>query len=106
MNFQEYLNTLPDIAHLKGLDITTPDGTLLRHIPAAPGKLGSLRVYYALALQFNGCLNTEAAKQGLVWFAEHVADAQANLGKHPNIDFLFEIAEHGSEYRLNPIQAA
>lgn len=106
MNFQEYLNTLPTIDHLSGLDITLPNGETVHHIPAAPGKLGSLRVYHALAVQFNGCLNTQSAQQGLTWFAEHVDDARAHPGKHPNIDFLLDVVKNGREYMLKSIQAA
>lgn len=88
MNFAEILATLPTVDHLSGLDVLDAAGALVHHIPAAPGKMGSLRVYNALAVQFGGVLSAEAAAQGLAWFAEHVADAQARPGAHPNIDLL------------------
>ena len=62
--------------------------------------MGSLKLYNALAKQFNGQLNAAAAQQGLDWFAEHVADAQANSGKHPNIDLLLHVQQQGLNYRL------
>lgn len=105
MNFQENLAAMPDINHLSGLDVTDADGKVLHHIPAAPGKLGSLKLYNALAQQFHGALNAEAARQGLAWFAEHVADAQNHPGKHPNIDLLFQVQDQNLELKLLPIEA-
>ncbi|MEY3036473.1 MAG: hypothetical protein RLZ34_1083, partial [Pseudomonadota bacterium] len=37
---------------------------------------------------------------GLQWFAEHVSDAQANPGKHPNIDRLLGWAAGSATYRV------
>lgn len=88
MNFQDYLATFPSIDHLGGLDVQDADGKTVHHIPAVQGKLGSLKLYNALAERFDGKLDKEAAEQGLIWFAEHVADARAHPGKHPNIDLL------------------
>ena len=48
MNFKDILETLPSIEHLTGLDVLNGE-TVIHHIPAAPGKLGSLRLYNALA---------------------------------------------------------
>ena len=48
MNFKDILETLPTIDHLTGLDVLNGE-TVIHHIPAAPGKLGSLRLYNALA---------------------------------------------------------
>ena len=88
MSFQDNLATLPAIDHLAGLDIVDAGGHVVHHIPAAPGKLGSLRVFNALAAQFGGDLNAAAVAQGLAWFAEHTAAARARPGAHPNIDIL------------------
>lgn len=103
MTFKDYLNEMPDIAHLKGLDVYALDGELLHHIPAIEGKLGSLKVYYALAQQFNGQLNQQSAQQGLIWFAEHVQDAQQYQGKHPNIDLLLRVQNENLVYLLKPL---
>ncbi|MFS6936949.1 DUF2322 family protein [Neisseria animaloris] len=105
MNFQENLAAMPAIDHLSGLDVCDFDGQVVHHIPAAPGKLGSLKLYNALAQEFNHELNSEAAKRGLIWFAEHVTDAQANPGKHPNIDLLFKVQAENLKLQLKPLTA-
>lgn len=104
--FQQVLATLPAIDHLRGLDITDASGAVQHHIPAAPGKTGSLRVYHALARAFGGQLTPEAAAQGLQWFAEHTPDARAYPGAHPNIDLLLQpdIGQRG--WQLVPLPAA
>ena len=103
MNFQETLATLPEIGHLNGLNICSEDGDIVHHIPAAPGKLGSLKLYHALAERFDSRLDAETAQQGLQWFAEHVADARAHPGKHPNIDLLFRVVAEHQVLRLKPL---
>ena len=105
MAFQDNLAVMPDISRLSGLDVYGENGGILHHIPAAPGKLGSLKLYNALAERFGGILAGEAAEQGLEWFAEYVADAQANPGKHPNIDLLFKVKNEGLKLRLRPLVA-
>ena len=102
MTFQENLATLPAIDHLSGLDET---GSAIHHIPAAPGKLGSLKLYHALAAEFNGRLNAAAAERGLALFAEHVADAAAHPGKHPNIDLLVRVKNENLALQLRPLAA-
>ena len=42
--FKDILATLPAADHLRGLDIVDASGAVVHHIPAAPGKMGSLRV--------------------------------------------------------------
>lgn len=105
MNFQDYLATFPPIDHLTGLDVQDADGKTVHHIPAVQGKLGSLKLYNALAERFNGRLDKEAAEQGLIWFAEHVADARAHSGKHPNIDLLEKVVQSGETWLLKPVSA-
>ncbi len=105
MNFKDYLAQMPDIAHLSGLDVCDATGAVIHHIPAVEGKLGSLKLYHALAVQFDGVLNAAAAAQGLTWFAEHVADAQANVGKHPNIDLLIKVQADDLSLKLIPKQS-
>ncbi|WP_274585791.1 DUF2322 family protein [Neisseria leonii] len=106
MNFQDYLAQMPDIGHLSGLNILNADGSLHHHIPAAPGKLGSLKLYHALLQQFGGTLDRRAAEQGLIWFAEHLADARANPGKHPNIDLLLHVEQNHTVLTLQAVPAA
>ena len=103
MNFKDILETLPSIDHLTGLDVLN-DETVIHHIPAAPGKLGSLRLYHALAEKFNGKLDRTSAQQGIEWFAEHVEDAKQNPGKHPNIDLLFKVVAEELNYSLIPLK--
>ena len=103
MNFKDILETLPSIEHLTGLDVLKGE-TVIHHIPAAPGKLGSLRLYNTLAEKFNGKLDRTSAQQGIEWFAEHVEDAKQNPGKHPNIDLLFKVVAEELNYSLIPLK--
>ena len=105
MNFKDILETLPSIDHLTGLDVLNGE-TVIHHIPAAPGKLGSLRLYHALAEKFNGKLDRTSAQQGIEWFAEHVEDAKQNPGKHPNIDLLFKVVAENVVYSFFSSQHA
>lgn len=105
MNFQQTLATLAAADHLKGLDVVDAQGAVVHHIPAAPGKMGSLRVYHALAERFGGTLNAEAVAQGLAWFAEHVPDARAHPGAHPNVDLLLDPQLPQKGWRLVPLPA-
>ncbi len=103
MNFTEILATLPPADHLSGLDIVDARGSVVHHIPAAPGKMGSLRVYHAMAQLAGGGFSADVVRQGLQWFAEHVADARARPGAHPNIDLLLNHADGQADWRLVPI---
>ena len=102
MNFSEILQTLPSIDHLSGLDVLDASGQAVHHIPAVAGKLGSLRIYQALALRFDGNLTEEAVAQGLQWFAEHVEAARREPGSHPNIDLLLRSGVGQLGWRLHP----
>lgn len=105
MSFQDNLAAMSAIDHLSELDILDTQGNTVHHIPNAPGKQGSLKLYNALAQDFDGKLDSAAAAKGLEWFAEHVADAQANPGKHPNIDLLFKVQNENISLILKPIPA-
>lgn len=104
MQFKDYLATFPSIDHLSGLDILNEKGDIIHHIPAVEGKLGSLKLYYALSMKFNHQLNTTSAEQGLIWFAEHVEDAKKNVGHHPNIDLLLDVVSNNLSFVLKPIE--
>ena len=99
MTFNEILVALPTIEHLSEINILEK-GKQVHQIPAAPGKLGSLRVYNALAEEFNGKLNRTSAQKGLQLFAEHVEDARQFPGKHPNIDLLLHVIEQDLSYHI------
>ena len=105
MNFAETLATLPTADHLRGLDVLDADGAVVHHIPAAPGKMGSLRIYHALVQAFDGQLSAAAIAQGLEWFAEHVAEARAHPGSHPNIELLLAQRAAPQGWRLVPLPA-
>ena len=105
MNFNDYLASFPAVDHLSGLNVLDESGSVIHHIPAIAGKLGSLKLYNALAERFDGSLHAQAAEQGLLWFAEHVADAEAHSGKHPNVDLLLLIQAEQKNYRLQAIAA-
>lgn len=102
MTFQEQLAKLPSVDHLSGITILNEQGEQVHFIPAIEGKLGSLRVYNAMADEFAYYLNPEVAEYGLSLFAEHVADAEQNPGKHPNIDLLFKIIEEQLNWVIKP----
>lgn len=103
MQFKDYLATFPAIDHLAGLNVLNTKGEIIHNIPAIEGKLGSLKLYNALFAKFNGKLTASAAEQGIEWFAEHVEDAQNNVGKHPNIDLLFKVRDENLVLNLEPI---
>lgn len=103
MQFKDYLSTFPDISHLSGLNVLNEQNEVVHHIPAIEGKLGSLKLYYALFAKFDGKLTASSAEQGLEWFAEHVEDAIQNVGKHPNIDLLFAVKAQQLNYHLQPV---
>lgn len=106
MTFQHNLAAMPSVDHLSGLDVLNSQGEVIHTIPAIAGKLGSLRLYNALAQQFQQQLTPQAAQQGLIWFAEHVADAEKHPGKHPNIDLLFSVIRDELTLTLQPHLAA
>ena len=103
MQFKDYLATFPTIEHLAGLEVKNSMGEVIHTIPAIEGKLGSLKLYHALFVKFNGKLTATAAQQGLEWFAEHVEDAKPNPGKHPHIDLLFKVVAEDVVYSLVPL---
>lgn len=103
--FAENLAALPAVDHLERLDLYV-DGS---DAPAAaianvPGQQGSLRVYYALAVEFGG-IGPAAARKGLELYAEHAADARAQPGRHPNIDRLLEVIASGRVYAVRAVPA-
>ena len=52
MSFQDNLAAMPDIGHLSGLDILDAQGKAVHHIPNAPGKQGSLKLYIRFQTTF------------------------------------------------------
>ena len=105
MNFADRLKQLPSASHLATLQLLGADGQTLAAIENKPGQTGSLVVYAALAALYGGSITPAAACLGLEWYAEHVADARAFPGKHPNIDRLLAWAQGTESYRAQPVAA-
>ena len=93
--FSENLATLPAADHLQRIELRDEASTIVGTIENKPGSQGSLKVYHALLDKY-GRIDASAAQEGLALFAEHTADAQANPGKHPNIDRLIDIIQRGN----------
>lgn len=104
MAFADNLKTLPPVAHLAALELLDASGAVVARIENKPGQAGSLAVYAALAAK-HGAINAAAAQEGLDLYAEHTADAQANPGKHPNIDRLSDLARTGQALSARTIAA-
>ena len=106
MNFADRLKQLPSANHLAALHLLGADGQVLASIENKPGQTGSLVVYAALAALYGGSITPAAASLGLEWYAEHVADARAFPGKHPNIDRLLAWAEGGETLGVQQVAAS
>ncbi|MDO8959182.1 MAG: DUF2322 family protein [Rhodocyclaceae bacterium] len=104
MAFADNLKQLPRVSHLAALQLIDADGNLVATIENKAGQTGSLAVYNHLA-QLYGAITAEAASKGLELYAEHTADAQANPGKHPNIDRLVSLVTQNSQLRVKQVFA-
>lgn len=104
MSFADNLAQMPSIDHLSAIIIKNGNDEEIDRIENKPGKQGSLKLYNALLTEF-GELNIAAAEKGIELFAEHVADAEANPGKHPNIDRLFAIRDDNADFSLETVTA-
>ena len=102
MSFADNLAALPEAGHLARIELTGSTGQM-ETIENQPGSQGSLRLYAYLA-EKSLVLDPAAAQEGLALYAEHTADAEANPGKHSNIDRLFRVAAGDLTYRLNCVQ--
>lgn len=104
MSFAVNLKQLPGISHLSALRLLDAGDAVVATIENRPGQAGSVVVYNHL-IQIYGAITPEAAQKGLVLYAEHVEDARANPGKHPNIDRLFGIVERGETLTVKQVFA-
>jgi hypothetical protein len=102
MAFADNLKTLPSAAHLASLQLFDAAGQQVALIENKPGQAGSLALYAALHAR-HGQINAAAAQEGLDLYAEHMADALAHPGKHPNIDRLLAVIDTAAslEVKLN-----
>jgi hypothetical protein len=109
MNFADRLKQLPSASHLSALHLLgaggAEQGQILATIENKPGQTGSLAVYAALAALYGGRITPAAATLGLEWYGEHVADARAFPGKHPNIDRLLAWAAGEESYAVRTVTA-
>jgi hypothetical protein len=103
MNFAQHLQQLPPVTHLAALQLLDAQGRTVATIENRPGQAGSLAVYHALSQQHGGMISPAAAALGLEWYGEHLADAHAHPGKHPNIDRLLAWAAGQDSYRVQPV---
>ena len=92
MTFAENMKSMPDIDHVNGITLYE-DQAIVGQIPNAEGKKNSLKIYCHLLGFVNGAISPDKAEEGLALYAEHVADAKVNPGKHPNIDILFDVLQ-------------
>lgn len=104
MAFADQLKQLPSVSHLAALELLDPQGVVLARIENKPGQAGSLAVYAALGTK-HGSINTQAAQEGLAIYDEHTIDAQANPGKHPNIDRLIDLIAQDATLQVRLIEA-
>ncbi|MDB5888841.1 MAG: hypothetical protein JWM03_1713 [Rhodocyclales bacterium] len=104
MAFSDTLKQLPGVSHLSGMQLIDGMGAVVATIENKPGQAGSLVVYNHLAQTF-GAITPEAARKGLELYAEHTEDAQANPGKHANIDRLFGLIERNETLRIKHLFA-
>ncbi|WP_018411675.1 DUF2322 family protein [Methyloversatilis thermotolerans] len=104
MSFADTLKTLPGVSHLSAIQLLDAAGEVVATIENKPGQAGSLAVYNHLA-QLHGAIDGDAARHGLELYGEHTADAQANPGKHPNIDRLAGLLESGQSLRVKQVFA-
>lgn len=101
-SFAENLQALPALDGVAALQLLDDGGAVIALIENKPGSQGSLRVYGYLAQKWDG-INADAAREGLELYAEHMADARANPGKHPNIDRLFLIIEQDARLEVKTL---
>ncbi len=97
MAFADNLKQLPGVDNIEKLVLLDTSGSVVATLENKPGKAGSLAVYNHLVLR-HGRIDAASATEGLALFAEHTKDAEANPGKHPNIDRLFRVIEEGLIY--------
>lgn len=102
MAFADNLKQLPGVSHLAAIELLDGEGAIVATIENKPGQSGSVAVYNHLGQTF-GAITADAAKKGLELYAEHVADARANPGKHPNIDRLIRLVEVPAVLRVKHV---
>lgn len=100
--FAENISTFENVDHLQRIELADTDGHIAGILENKPGSQGSLKLYHHLWKKW-GCINADAAKEGLVLYAEHTQDAKNHPGKHPNIDRLLSVIEHNASLSVQLI---
>ena len=102
--FAERLAALPTVTHIARLELFDAEGNLVGTIENCPGTSGSVAVYHAVSRP-QGRLDPAAATCALGLYAEHVQDARAHSGKHPNIDRLLYLIATGTVLQVREVFA-
>ncbi|MEO8418050.1 MAG: DUF2322 family protein [Methylophilaceae bacterium] len=102
--FAENISTFVNVDHLQRIELTHADGRIAGILENKQGSQGSLKLYHHLWKKW-GCINADAAKEGLALYAEHTEDAKNHPGKHPNIDRLLSVIEHNASLSVKIIAA-
>jgi hypothetical protein len=101
-SFKHVLNALPNIEHIKKINLYDQNDNLVDAIENLQGTQGSLKVYFYLYKNFKE-INLAAAQKGLDLFSEHTAEAKKNPGSHPNIDRLINIVKTNDTLKVETI---
>jgi len=101
-SFKQVLNALPNIEHIKKINLYDQNDNLVDAIENLQGTQGSLKIYFYLYKNFEE-INFAAAQKGLDLFSEHTAEAKKNPGSHPNIDRLINIVKTNDTLRVETI---
>ncbi len=103
-SFAENLKTLSPVERIERLELYRAGTRFEAAIENQPGSSGSVTIYYHLAQKY-GVIDGHAAREGLDLYAEHVAEAQREPGRHPNVDRLLRMVANGvpESYAVHPI---
>lgn len=102
-SFTDNLRGLPSVEQIARLELLDATGAIIGIIENRPGSAGSVALYHAVTMS-DGRLDRRAAEQAMKLYAEHVADARENPGKHPNIDRLFQIIATNTVVQVRSIK--
>lgn len=92
MKFEEILKTLKSAEKVEKIDIVKA-GEVVHTLLNREGSAGSLKVIANLVDFDNGNIDSTLAKKGLENFGEHVENAIAHPGQHPNVEMLQSIKD-------------
>ncbi|MFC6277143.1 DUF2322 family protein [Psittacicella hinzii] len=100
------LDCLPSAAAVKHINIYDQYNNLVRHIDNVAGKHETVKLFNYLSTICDSCLDCRAGLKGLDLYADYVADAIANPGKHGNVDFLLQLVrDKDTQYRVEVVDA-